>query len=120
MPAANYINDGDQTDFPDARYVHACLRIEIPLVMGSTFHLDHWDGQFALFLIATGQLLGTQECCHAGATGQGLIFPAEINPQFGQQSRRPSAGMRAAHLHNGLVHPRRKRAQRPVDGATHR
>ena len=82
---ADYINNGDQTDFPDACHLHASLSIEFPLVMWGSFWLDRWDGQFTVLLIATRQFLGTKPRGNAGATRQGLIGEAWINLEFGQQ-----------------------------------
>jgi hypothetical protein len=40
LEAAHYINNGNQTDFPYSRYVHAVLGIEFPLVMRCPLRLD--------------------------------------------------------------------------------
>ena len=87
--------------------------------MGCAFRLDRWDGQFTVLLIGAREFLGVEQRCDAGATWQGAIGPAGIKTEFRQQSSRPPAWMRPAHLHDGIAHARRKRAQRSSSGAAH-
>ncbi len=81
--------------------------------------LDSWGGQRTQLLIATGQLLSLEQSRDAGVTGQGLVFPARIDLQLGQQGPRLPTGMRAAQTQDTLPHFRWKRAQWASDGPTH-
>jgi hypothetical protein len=117
--AADYIKNGDQTDFAHSCHLHATLSIEFPLVMRVALGLGRWSGQITVLLIATRQFLGTKPRRKARATGQRVIAPARINPEFGQQGRRSPARMRPAHLQDGLTHARRKLTQRAAEGPAH-
>src|SRR5215471_4272756 len=91
-----------------------CMRrfcIEFPLVMWCALRLDRWGGQWTVLLRAARQLLGLEQGCNVGATGQGVICEASINAECSQQGSRPPAWMRPAHLQDGLMHSHRKRAQ---------
>jgi hypothetical protein len=87
--------------------------------MGCALRLDGRGGQFAMLLIATRQLLGVEQCRDAGATWQGLIFPAGIHSQFRQQGSRPPPWMCPTQVQDGITHFRRPSAQRSAAGAAH-
>jgi hypothetical protein len=72
-----------------------------------------------MLLIAPRKFLGVEQRRDAGATGQGVICPAEINSEFRQQGRRPPTGMRPAQVQAGITHSHRKSAERSAGGATH-
>ena len=79
MPAADHINHGDQADVANTHHVHTTLGIEFPCVMRCALWLDWRRGQVTMLLIATRQFLSVEQCRDAGATWQGVIFPAGIH-----------------------------------------
>jgi hypothetical protein len=80
--------------------------------MGGTLWLGRWGRQWTQLLIDAREFLSFEQCRDARATGQRVLGKAWINAQFRQQSRGTPAWMRPAHLHDGIAHACRKRAQR--------
>jgi len=117
LEAADGINHGDETDVAHSRHMHTALGIQLPLIMRCAFRLDRWEGQFTVLLIGAREFLGLEQRRDARATWRGVIGPARINPQLHKQRIRPPARMRPAHLHDGITHACRKRAQRSPRGA---
>src|SRR5437899_458456 len=87
--------------------------------MGCALRLDRWGGQLTVLLIATRQFLRVEQRRNAGATWQGLIFPASIHSQFRQQGIGPPTGMCPAQVQDGITHFRRQSAQWSAAGPTH-
>src|SRR5260370_14745459 len=119
LEAAQRSSQGEETDVAHSRHVHTALGIQFPLIMGCAFRLDRWGRQFTVLLRAPREVLSFEQRRDARATWQRVIGPAEINAPFRKERSRPPAWMCPTHLHDGLAHARRHRAQWSRGGPAH-